>query len=533
MYLNFYHLRKEPFHITPDPSFLYLSPAHKEALGAVIYGTEQRKGFISVTGEVGTGKTTVIRSYLEGIDREKTKPIYIFNSNSSFKELLQVIASELEINDPETESVHALLHRLQEALIEEFRQDHNVVLLIDEAQNMPVHTLENLRMLSNLETTRDKLIPIVLVGQGAKPKNSAFFHELRQRIAYRAHIHPLATKESSDYIQFRLDKVRLQREPLFAPTALRRIVDHAGGSPRVLNILCDNCLLAGFGYQAKPVTAKIAREVIADFEGGRRSARRWKYALAAVLVLGLAGYLLSPPGQAMRGRLGLVEPGTQLAGWWGGLAGEQASQQTVAPSTLPAASTESPAPVPTPQPSAPVVEPVTAPEPLVAPVVLAATSAPEPEPVPVAAATAEVAAATAPEPAPSVAAATEPVGEAAPTASVEAGIETIRIATSSLEFPSDLGRRRSIPRQPRSSDGAVVYTVRSGDVLSQLCLEVYGFSSVSLIQWIQGHNARIQDPNQISPGDQLVFPALGARKEYLRLGGSSVLSDGNTTGTSP
>ena len=289
MYENFYRLKKAPFHITPDPEFLYLSPTHKEALASIVYGVEKRKGFVVVVGEVGLGKTTVLRSYLERADKKLLRVIYVFNPNVPFSALLDTIdqAAGLDIRP---DNVAARVLRLHDVLVEEYRQGHNVVLVVDEAQNMPIQTLEDLRMLSNLETSKDKLIQIVLVGQPEFDKilDRHELRQLKQRIAIRSTLTPLSAEESLAYIRYRLEKAGAESTDIFTGGALRRIVKHAGGIPRLLNILCDNALITGLGYQKKPVTAGIVREVIADFEGKRRS-QLWKWevaALAALLVVG-------------------------------------------------------------------------------------------------------------------------------------------------------------------------------------------------------------------------------------------------------
>jgi len=164
MYLNFYNLKKEPFQITPDPSFLYLSPGHKEALASIMYGVEKRKGFILIMGAVGVGKTTILRAYLEKVSAERLRIIYLFNANISYFNLLKYIFRELGIT-PETDEIFEMVNQLHQALIKEYREGRNVLVLIDEAQNMPLDTLENLRMLSNLETTTEKLIQIVFSAQ--------------------------------------------------------------------------------------------------------------------------------------------------------------------------------------------------------------------------------------------------------------------------------------------------------------------------------------------------------------------------------
>ena len=288
MYANFYKLRKEPFNVTPDPTFLYLSSSHKEAIAALLYGIKSRKGFIAILGEVGTGKTTIVRTYLNSINRGQIKLIYLFNPNLTFNALLRDLLAEFDVKPVNDES-NKMIAQLHRCLIDQYRKGRNVTLIIDEAQNMPLPTLESLRMLSNLETTREKLLQIVLVGQ---PELEAMLvrHELRQlrnRIAILAKIHPLSEKESYEYIQSRVDKVSLKKNNrLFTNDALRLIVKRAQGIPRTINILCDNALITGYGYQSSVITADIVKEIIADREG-RRLPRR----SALVNAIGILGLL--------------------------------------------------------------------------------------------------------------------------------------------------------------------------------------------------------------------------------------------------
>jgi len=286
MYQNFYHLKKEPFHITPDPEFLFLSPSHKQALGSIIYGVRNRKGFVVITGEVGVGKTTILRSYLEGVAKQKTKVIYIFNANVSFKNLLKTIYKELGL-DAKTGDIVEMLNDLYQILMEEYKQGNTVLLIVDEAQNMPIETLENLRMLSNLETSKDKLIQIVLIGQYEFEEilNLYELRQLKQRIVIRSTIIPFSEKESMAYIKHRLEKAAVDGSPVFTKGALKRIVKEAKGIPRYLNILCDNALITGFGYKKRPVTAKIVDEVITDYNGEEEpSLLRWVIPSAALLL---------------------------------------------------------------------------------------------------------------------------------------------------------------------------------------------------------------------------------------------------------
>jgi general secretion pathway protein A len=310
MYLTFYNLKKEPFHITPDPEFLYLSPSHKEALAAIIYGIEQKKGFVAIVGDVGVGKTTILRSYLDTTDRSHLKVIYVFNARLTFEGLLKTIYEELGL-PIETNDTMQMVNNLYRVLIEEYRQGNTMVLVIDEAQNMPLETLENLRMLSNLETSKDKLIQIVLVGQleFEEELNLRRLRQLKQRIAIRSTISPLTKTESLDYIKYRLQKAGSDHGSVFTDAALRTIASKAKGIPRAINILCDNALITGFGYQQKPATAKVVREVVADFQGAKpRFIFKWWY--ACLVLVAAAGIFFFLNGGSVRDRVGVTrQPG--------------------------------------------------------------------------------------------------------------------------------------------------------------------------------------------------------------------------------
>lgn len=316
MYLGFYGLGKEPFHITPDPEFLFLSPSHKEAYGAVLYGVAARKGFITLTGEVGTGKTTILRSYLRQIKNTEVRPIYLFNVNVTFRELLQLLLHEMGMDVPNRPEAW-MLQWLHWHLIQEFRKGHNVALIVDEAQNMPVDTVEKLRMLSNIETSKDKLLQIVLVGQ-PELEQKLDLHELRQlreRIAVHAVLKPLGASDSEAYVRHRLHQAGGDCDRIFQKKSLHLIVRQGKGNPRRLNILCDNALIAGYGYRQRPVTAKIIREVVNDFEGKARpriSLPRpvWIGAAAVLavlaLLLGSATYWRQPTDSTTGGEAGNV-----------------------------------------------------------------------------------------------------------------------------------------------------------------------------------------------------------------------------------
>lgn len=298
MYSRFYGFTTEPFQNTPDLDFLFLSPNHKEALACIEYGIQQRKGFIAVTGEAGVGKTIILRSYLTKVDAQKQKTIYVLNPKLTFDSLLTTILKELSA-EPVAGIAAQKLNQLHEVLIAEYRNDHTVVLIIDEAQHIPIETLESIRMLSNMETATEKLIQIVLVGQPELDAllNRSELRHVRERIALRARIAPLTKTESEEYIDHRLNLVSREPRSVFSKQALDRIVKSANGIPRRLNILCDAVLIAGFGYRHAIISGGIAKEAIAVFNGSQRSqpARRLqpRYALGLLsLVVAVAFYLL-------------------------------------------------------------------------------------------------------------------------------------------------------------------------------------------------------------------------------------------------
>ena len=312
MYLAYYGLQREPFHTTPDPSFLFLSPSHKEALGAIIYGVEKRKGFIGIIGEVGTGKTSILRAYLERKAPQKQKTIYIFNPALSFHELLIAIFRALELV-PRHDNVTEMVNQLHETLVTEYQAGGTVVLAIDEAQNMPVETLENLRMLSNLETSTDKLIQIILLGQPELDSllKQPALRQFQQRIALWATICPLTEEESRAYIEHRIARATTTGTPLlynksedtpslFTKGALNLIVRQAKGIPRRLNILCDNALITGYGRQCKPVPVSVAKEIIQDFGAdevsGLSSHVKWAVGIAVAIIffLGMISFFGAP-----------------------------------------------------------------------------------------------------------------------------------------------------------------------------------------------------------------------------------------------
>jgi general secretion pathway protein A len=307
MYLDFYLLKKVPFHITPDPEFLFLSPSHKAALRALVYGVEERQGFVALLGEVGLGKTTILRSYLERVDQSRLKPIHLIHPNLSFRELLHTLCQEYGLEGT-TENIAETITRLHHVLIGEYQQGRNVALLVDEAQHMPLETLEQLLLLSNLETSTQKLLQIVLVGQPEfeAKLNAQALRQLKQRLVIRATIVPLTAEESRDYILYRLAKVRLVDNPIFTRGALQAIITQAQGIPRVLNILCTNALIQGFVKGQPRISVKIAQEVIAEYTG-KKPRQRWRpwVAVAGALALLAVWHWGSPYAHSLFAKLHL------------------------------------------------------------------------------------------------------------------------------------------------------------------------------------------------------------------------------------
>ena len=265
-------------------------------MGAIVYGIEKRKGFIAIFGEVGVGKTTIIRAYLEKTSDRKQKTVYILNPDVSFQGLLTEIFRSLDLVPSHDDSAE-MVNQLQEVLIREYRSDSTVVLVIDEAQNMPVKTLEQLRLLSNLETSTDKLIQIVLIGQPELHTllDHPTLKSFQQRIALRATIKPLSQKESQGYIEHRVALASATGMPLFTQGAMKLIIGEAQGIPRRLNILCDNALITGYGRQRKPVSISEVREILADMNTSRSSSlMKWAIGVAAAIFLVFGIFLLTP-----------------------------------------------------------------------------------------------------------------------------------------------------------------------------------------------------------------------------------------------
>jgi general secretion pathway protein A len=317
MYTAFYGLREKPFALSPDPRFLYLAGSHREALAHLLYGIEQGEGFISVTGEVGTGKTTLCRTLLERLDGD-TELAFLFNPSRSALELLQSICAEFGL-PAEGLTRRSLMSQLDAFLLEQKHAGRRVLLIIDEAQNLSENTLEQVRLLSNLETSRDKLIQILLLGQPELDRklDSRGLRQLRQRISVRWKLEPLSAEETRAYVRHRLAVAAGEPKDLFSDAALRDIHRRTRGVPRLVNQLCDRALLAGYAARAatiRPALVRAAAREIPDTQRGRekegrRSAfsRPWLFVAATIATVGLA--LLAGLQVGRHGLLGWLPPG--------------------------------------------------------------------------------------------------------------------------------------------------------------------------------------------------------------------------------
>ena len=346
-----------------------------------------------------------------------------------------------------------MVNKLYEVLIEEYKQGNSVVLVIDEAQNMPMETLENLRMLSNLETSKDKLIQIVLVGQNEFEEglNLSRLRQLKQRIAIRSRILPLTKTESLDYVKSRIQKAGSNHSSIFTNGALKNIINEANGIPRMINILCDNSLITGFGYQQKPVGAKIVKEVIADFDNAKRSsfARWWVPAASALAAILLVVVWMWPHAEALvnKAKMIILSPQSEPV-----VSVKETKKETkIKDEVKQAESTVSKQ-----------VEPTKASE---------QTSKP---------------------------------GKIGPL-NAEPTVQARK--------PQADGIKQVTPRAPVSSTASTskpsrrVKVVQKGDTLAELVQETYGRSDDKLLKTVQESNPTITDPNLIYSGSKIVFPA--------------------------
>jgi len=294
MYTAFFGLNEKPFSITPNPRYLYMSERHTEALAHLIYGIKDSGGFIQLTGEVGTGKTTLIRGLLQRLP-DNADVALILNPQLSATEFLAAILSELDIEPPEdTSSLKALTDALNEFLLENYSKGRRTLLIVDEAQNFAVDVLEQIRLLTNLETARHKLLQITLIGQ---PELRTMLsrndlRQLAQRITARYHLEPLSQEDTEIYIQHRL-KVAGATRSIFTGTACREMYRLSGGVPRIINVIADRALLGAFTCEAHDIEPGLVRQAAAEVYGEDPELRNgWRVTLKVAAVASVAALLI-------------------------------------------------------------------------------------------------------------------------------------------------------------------------------------------------------------------------------------------------
>jgi general secretion pathway protein A len=474
MVLDYYRLEEQPFGVTPDPRYLFLTPTHKEALNSLVYGIEAGCGFVALIATPGSGKTTLIFEMLH-ILRDKARIVFLFQTISTPTDLLRSLLSGLGVRDLQGNLVEMQI-RLRDLLTEQYRQGKRVVVVIDEAQNLDDSVLELVRMLSNFETARDKLIQIILAGQPQLADNigSQELLQLRQRISIFARLQPFTPEETTLYILHRLRVAGYNSDmPLFTKDALALIALYSEGLPRNINNLCFNALSLGSALQQKPIDRDVIRQVIGDLDIGPR--RKRGSVSSKPEERGTEEILVVPGGDKQLGGLFpkiavaavvLLAVGLALIEsqrWLGGHA-ESQPPLTVTAKPVPVA----PVPVaPVPVAPDPVVSGQPSPE---------LHDAPTPAAIP-----------ATPPPAPAVAPADHPATVA--------------------EGPPSLVAAQTL--QPMDSVGTV--RVAAGQTLLGICIQKYGTCTSQLLQQIHDLNPSLNNPDHIESGQNIRIPVLAAQ----------------------
>ncbi len=267
MYKSFFGLKANPFNVNPDPRFLFVTQHTREALACLAYGIQNRKGFMLLTGEVGTGKTTILNKLLEWLQTQRISSAFIFNPRLEVIQFFDFMFADFGIPCRSHDKSQFLL-KLNQWLLERYRAREAAVLIVDEAQNLSAEMLEEIRLLTNLETSTEKLLQIVLSGQPELEQKLKLpeLRQLRQRITLRSRTYALAGEETGAYIEQRLRIAGANGVPIFAPEAVERIHKYSQGIPRVINLLCEHSLINAFVGQERPVSPEIVEEVAREFE---------------------------------------------------------------------------------------------------------------------------------------------------------------------------------------------------------------------------------------------------------------------------
>jgi type II secretory pathway predicted ATPase ExeA len=267
MYKQFFGLRANPFNMNPDPRYLFLTRHTEEALACLTYGIQSRKGFVLLTGEVGTGKTTLVNKLLEWLRLQRVATAFVFNPRMEVGEFIDYMLTDFGI--PNTAgSKSQTLHRFNTWLLDRHRAGETSVLIVDEAQNLSDEVMEEIRLMTNLETFTEKLLQVVLVGQPELDQKLKQPHlrQLRQRMTLQAKTHPLSLEETKAYITERLRVAGSNGHAIFDPAAVSGVHRYSGGIPRVVNLICEHCLVSAFVDQQRQVTAPVVDAVARDFD---------------------------------------------------------------------------------------------------------------------------------------------------------------------------------------------------------------------------------------------------------------------------
>jgi general secretion pathway protein A len=267
MYKSFFGLKESPFRVNPDPRYLYLTKEIEEALAGLMYGIKTRKGFVTLIGEVGTGKTTLVNRLLDWLNQQQIRTAFIFNTRVNTTQLLEFVLAEFEI-PCDSRSKSQQLMRLNHWLLERHQAGETVVLIIDEAQNLTYPVMEEIRLLTNLETATDKLLQIVLSGQQELDEKLKLpqLRQLRQRISVRCKTSPLSNEQTHEYIAERLRIAGANGQPIFSPKAIDVIHRYSHGIPRVINLLCEHALTGAYVEEQRPIEPPLVDEVAREFQ---------------------------------------------------------------------------------------------------------------------------------------------------------------------------------------------------------------------------------------------------------------------------
>jgi general secretion pathway protein A len=476
MYRAFFGFREKPFNLTPDPKFLYLNASYREALAALHYGIAERKGFVALVGEAGTGKTTLLRRLLSELGPE-TRSVLVLNPAVAFDELLVFILTDLGRPPAPGTPKLELLEALNAELLDTLARGGNVVVLIDEAQDLGMTVLEELRLLSNLETAKEKILQFVLAGQPELDTmlERTELRQLRQRIAVFSRLRPLGRREVKAYVEARIAAAGGRAGDLFSRAALYRLWRFSRGVPRLVNVAGDNALVTAYAAGQRRVGWRTMGDAVRDLRPGRKS--RFRLAPARLATIGLAAMIGIGVGVAV----------SRLSADPNGAA--RPAHPHVATVTVPQAEPVAPEPVPVPAPAAPDAA---------APAVDAGAASVPAEPVP--------------RPADPVAAAPEdahqrtdagPAGEPA-----NDGAAVASTSRNDAVPAAEVASRRA----PVEADAApppspsVSISVERGDTLTHIVRRYYGRKSPDLVAAVQRANPEIADPDVVVPGQSVVLP---------------------------